>query len=72
MLASVAQGRTNRQIGAELFIGEKTACVHVSNRLAELGASAAPRPSPSPAACSEHFATLTDRGQVPSTAAWSR
>ncbi|WP_299956046.1 LuxR family transcriptional regulator [uncultured Modestobacter sp.] len=39
VLARVAQGRTNRQIGAELFISEKTASVHVSNILAKLGAS---------------------------------
>ncbi|SFK87262.1 regulatory protein, luxR family [Geodermatophilus ruber] len=34
----LAQGRTNRQIGAELYISEKTASVHVSNILAKLGA----------------------------------
>lgn len=39
VLALVARGRTNRQIGAELFISEKTASVHVSNILAKLGAS---------------------------------
>ncbi|MQA35732.1 LuxR family transcriptional regulator, partial [Modestobacter roseus] len=39
VLALVAQGRTNRQIGAELFISEKTASVHVSNILAKLGAA---------------------------------
>jgi DNA-binding CsgD family transcriptional regulator/tetratricopeptide (TPR) repeat protein len=39
VLALVAAGRTNRQIGAELFISEKTASVHVSNILAKLGAS---------------------------------
>ena len=38
MLALLAQGRTNRQIGAELYISEKTASVHVSNILAKLGA----------------------------------
>jgi DNA-binding NarL/FixJ family response regulator len=32
-------GRTNRQIATELFIGEKTAGVHVSNILGKLGAS---------------------------------
>jgi DNA-binding NarL/FixJ family response regulator len=35
----VAAGRTNRQIGEELFITEKTASVHVSNILSKLGAS---------------------------------
>ena len=38
VLKLLAQGRTNRQIGAELYISEKTASVHVSNILAKLGA----------------------------------
>jgi DNA-binding CsgD family transcriptional regulator len=38
VLALVAQGLTNRQIGAQLFISEKTASVHVSNILAKLSA----------------------------------
>jgi DNA-binding CsgD family transcriptional regulator len=33
----IAEGRTNRQIGATLFIAEKTASVHVSRILAKLG-----------------------------------
>ena len=37
MLRLVAAGRTNRQIGAELFISENTAGVHVSNILGKLG-----------------------------------
>lgn len=37
VLALVAAGRTNRQIGGELFISPKTASVHVSNILAKLG-----------------------------------
>ena len=37
MLALLARGRTNRQIGRTLFISEKTASVHVSNILAKLG-----------------------------------
>jgi DNA-binding CsgD family transcriptional regulator/tetratricopeptide (TPR) repeat protein len=37
VLALVAQGRTNREIGETLFISEKTASVHVSNILAKLG-----------------------------------
>ena len=37
VLALLAQGRTNREIGQELFITEKTASVHVSNILAKLG-----------------------------------
>jgi DNA-binding CsgD family transcriptional regulator len=39
VLALVARGRTNRQIGRTLFISEKTASVHVSNILGKLGAS---------------------------------
>jgi DNA-binding CsgD family transcriptional regulator/tetratricopeptide (TPR) repeat protein len=38
VLRLLAQGRTNRQIGAELYISEKTASVHVSNIIAKLGA----------------------------------
>jgi DNA-binding NarL/FixJ family response regulator/tetratricopeptide (TPR) repeat protein len=37
VLALLSQGRTNREIGAALFITEKTASVHVSNILAKLG-----------------------------------
>ncbi len=39
MLVLVAQGRTNREIGEDLFISEKTASVHVSNIMAKLGAA---------------------------------
>jgi DNA-binding CsgD family transcriptional regulator len=39
VLALVAEGRTNRQIGEVLFISEKTASVHVSRLLAKLGAA---------------------------------
>jgi DNA-binding CsgD family transcriptional regulator len=39
VLRLLSQGRTNRQIGAELYISEKTASVHVSNILAKLGAN---------------------------------
>ena len=39
VLALVATGRTNRQIGAALFISEKTASVHVSRILAKLDVS---------------------------------
>jgi DNA-binding NarL/FixJ family response regulator len=35
----VAEGRTNREIGAELFMSEKTASVHVSRILAKLDVS---------------------------------
>ena len=37
MLALVAEGRTNRQVGQKLFITPKTAGVHVSRILAKLG-----------------------------------
>ncbi|HEU4541902.1 MAG TPA: AAA family ATPase [Jiangellaceae bacterium] len=39
VLRLVAAGRSNREIGNELFISAKTASVHVSNILAKLGAS---------------------------------
>ena len=37
VLALVAAGRTNRQIGEELYVSDKTASVHVSNILRKLG-----------------------------------
>jgi DNA-binding NarL/FixJ family response regulator len=37
VLRLVAAGRTNRQIGEELFISESTAGVHVSRILAKFG-----------------------------------
>ncbi len=37
MLRLIAAGRSNREIGAELFISAKTASVHVSNILGKLG-----------------------------------
>ena len=39
VLDLVAGGRTNRQVGAELFISEKTVSVHLSRVMAKLGAS---------------------------------
>ena len=39
MLRLLAAGRTNAQIGTELFISPKTASVHVSNILRKLGVS---------------------------------
>jgi DNA-binding CsgD family transcriptional regulator/tetratricopeptide (TPR) repeat protein len=39
VLALLAEGRTNREVGEKLFITEKTASVHVSNILAKLGVS---------------------------------
>jgi ATP/maltotriose-dependent transcriptional regulator MalT len=37
VLALIAEGATNRQIGASLFMAEKTASVHVSRILSKLG-----------------------------------
>jgi DNA-binding CsgD family transcriptional regulator len=37
VLGLVAAGRTNRQIGEELYVSEKTASVHISNILRKLG-----------------------------------
>ena len=39
VLRLVGAGRSNKEIGAELFISTKTASVHVSNILAKLGVS---------------------------------
>ena len=39
ILALVAEGRSNGDIGKHLFISTKTVSVHVSNILAKLGAS---------------------------------
>ena len=39
MLTLVAGGRTNRQVGSELFISEKTVSVHLSRVMAKLGAA---------------------------------
>ena len=38
MLALLAEGVTNREIGATLFMAEKTASVHVSRMISKLGA----------------------------------
>ena len=37
VLAALAEGATNREIAASLFMAEKTASVHVSRILAKLG-----------------------------------
>jgi DNA-binding NarL/FixJ family response regulator len=37
VLALLVEGRSNRQIGEELFMAESTAGVHVSNILGKLG-----------------------------------
>jgi DNA-binding NarL/FixJ family response regulator len=38
VLRLVADGHTNREVGDQLFISEKTVSVHVSNAMAKLGA----------------------------------
>ncbi len=61
VLALVAEGRTNRQIAAELFISESTAGVHVSNILGKLGVA-----SRTEAAALAYRLRLVDRdGGVP-------
>ena len=49
MLRLLAAGRTNPQIGAELYISASTASVHVSNILRKLGVSSRVRPADPPA-----------------------
>ena len=39
VLAQIAKGRTNREIGERLFISQKTVGVHVGNILGKLGVS---------------------------------
>jgi DNA-binding NarL/FixJ family response regulator len=39
VLRLMSRGLSNRQIGEQLFISQKTASVHVSNILAKLGAA---------------------------------
>jgi DNA-binding CsgD family transcriptional regulator len=39
VLALVAQGRTNREVGERLFISQKTVGVHVGNILSKLAVS---------------------------------
>jgi DNA-binding CsgD family transcriptional regulator len=39
VLALIAEGRTNREIGERLFISQKTVGVHVGNILAKLDVS---------------------------------
>jgi DNA-binding NarL/FixJ family response regulator len=55
VLRLVTHGRSNRQIGVELFISAKTAGVHVSNILAKLGVT-----SRTEAAAVAHRARLFD------------
>jgi len=39
VLRLVVEGRSNGEIGAQLFVSRKTASVHVSNILRKLGAA---------------------------------
>lgn len=55
VLGLVAKGLTNRQVGAELFISEKTVSVHLSRVLAKLGASGR----------TEAVAVAAERGLLP-------
>jgi DNA-binding NarL/FixJ family response regulator len=55
VLRLLAAGRTNAQIGAELFISPKTASVHVSNILRKLAVS-----SRTAAATAERAGLLND------------
>jgi DNA-binding NarL/FixJ family response regulator len=53
VLRLLAAGRSDREIGAELFISGKTASVHVSNILRKLGVSSRVQ-----------AATLAERGGI--------
>ena len=66
VLRLVAAGRSNGEIGTELFISTKTASVHVSNILAKLGVGARGEAAPS------RTGTVCWTGPEPSTTApWS-
>ncbi len=58
VLALIAEGATNRQIGAALFMAEKTASVHVSRILSKLGVR-----SRTQAAAVAHRLDLTGAGR---------
>jgi DNA-binding NarL/FixJ family response regulator len=58
VLALVGEGLTNREIGAELFISDKTASVHMSRILAKLSV-------PNRAAAAAHHLGVT-RAHIPS------
>ena len=61
VLALIAQGRTNREIGDRLFISQKTVGVHVGNILAKLGVSGRVEA----AAVSIRLGLESSRGRVP-------
>ncbi len=56
ILALIADGKTNRQIGAELFLSEKTVKNYVSNLLAKLGMSRRSQAAALAARIAEHKA----------------
>ena len=60
MLRLIAAGRSNREIGAELFISAKTASVHVSNILGKLGVA-----SRTEAAAIAHREDIAGRTRIP-------
>jgi predicted ATPase/DNA-binding NarL/FixJ family response regulator len=60
VLAALAEGATNREIAADLFMAEKTASVHVSRILAKLGVR-----SRTEAAAVAYRLALTDPGAGP-------
>lgn len=60
VLRLLVDGRTNRQIASELFIGEKTAGTHVSSILGKLGVG-----SRTEAASVAHRVGLVDGGEQP-------
>jgi hypothetical protein len=65
VLALVAEGRTNRQIGQALFIAPKTASIHVSRILAKLGVAGrgeAPRSPTASASTSNDPTPVLDAG----------
>jgi DNA-binding NarL/FixJ family response regulator len=60
VLRLLAAGRTNPEIGAELYISPKTASVHVSSILRKLGVSGRAQA----AALAERAGLLVTEGQV--------
>ena len=66
MLRLLAAGRTNAQIGAELYISPRTAGVHVTSILRKLGSPAGCRPPrwPNGPACSPRRGPKHHRGNL--------
>ncbi|MGH9304069.1 MAG: response regulator transcription factor, partial [Acidimicrobiales bacterium] len=61
----IAQGKTNRQIGAELFLAEKTVKNYVSNLLAKLGMGRRTEAAAYAARLAERRAALVREGFLP-------